>query len=288
MRALSRQLAAVVFAFVLCLSLAAQAPAASHHPKGEYAPFDECPLSIKTLSDCVYSVSSKGGFAVGPANLSLYTPLILQGGFEGVSNQIKFRGAENGETLSNDPQPLAGLLEARPPLASWPKFLRDWFNTGVEKEAHIGASVYTELAAPASEIKLNTENLLFEEGTVLGLPLKIRLENELLGDHCYVGSDAKPIELKYTSGKSGALKGDPGSQAFNSSYRMSTTSGVRLVDGTFAVPRAEGCGGLFSNFVDPLIDSIFELPSPPGKSGAVLEGTLKDAQAEAVRESEGG
>ena len=182
-------------------------------------------------------------------------------------------------------QPVAGLLGAKPAPAWWPKFLREWFEDGVQKQAHSGATVWIELAAPASEIKLNTEKLLAEKGTALGLPLKIRLENQLLGSYCQVGSNAEPLQLKYTSGHSGSLQGSHGAESFNRTYRLSTMAGARLVDGTFTAPGASGCGGLLSGLVDPLVDSIFALPSAAGQSAAVLEGTLKDGQAEAVRES---
>jgi hypothetical protein len=283
---LNRKLTAALTAALLLLTAAPAAPGASYHPKGEYAPFRECPLSVITLTDCIYSVSSKGGFTVGGNKLPIYSPLILQGGFEGTTPKIKFHGAANGQTLVRAPQPVAGVLEAKPAPDWWPKFLREWFEDGVQKEAHSGVAAWIELAGPASQIELNTEDLLVEEGTALGLPLKIRLENQLLGNYCYVGSEAEPMQLKYTSGQSGRLKGHTGKESYNHNVQMSTMSGARLVDGTFTAPGASGCGGLLSGFLDPLVDEIFALPSKPGQSSAVLEGTLKDAATEAVRESQ--
>ena len=49
------------------------------------------------------------------------------------------------------------------------------------------------------------ENWLFEEGTALGLPVKIKLSNTLLGSSCYVGSNTEPIQIDLTTGASGAL-----------------------------------------------------------------------------------
>lgn len=283
MRSLRYKLATAALAGALCAALAAPVLAASHHPKGEYAPFAECPLSIKTITDCVYSLSTKGGFTVGTQELPLVNQLILQGGFEGAGEEISFHGAENGETLVNTPQPLLGLFGGPPP-ASWPKFLQEWFKQGVYESGGIIATV--ELAVPSDEVVLNTERLLLEEGTALGLPVKIKMKGKVLGSACYVGSASEPLELKYTTGRSGALKGHAGSLAFNKTMRMSTITGGRLVDGTYSAPKASGCGGLFSNFVDPLVDSTFGLPSPRGKNTAILEGKLQDAQAKAVRASE--
>jgi hypothetical protein len=58
------------------------------------------------------------------------------------------------------------------------------------------------------------------------------------------------------------------------------------VNNTFSAPGASGCGGLFSFFVDPLVNSILGLPAGSGTNSAVLEGKLQDAQAVAVKESE--
>jgi hypothetical protein len=283
MRSLRCKLATAALAGALSMAPAVPTLAASHHPKGEYAPFAECPLSVKTLTDCVYSLSTKGGFTVGSEELPLINPLILQGGFEGGGDEVIFHGAENGETLSSAPQPLVGLFGGELP-ASWPQFLQDWFEAGVRESGGIIATV--ELAVPASEVVLNTEALLLEEGTALGLPVKIKLKGKVLGSHCYVGSASEPLQLKYTTGPSGALNGSSGTLTFNRSMTMSTIAGGRLVDGTFTAPGASGCGGLLSNFVDPLVDSTFALPSQRGQNTAVLEGKLQDAQAEAVRASE--
>jgi len=287
MWALKQIAGTVLLAAVLLAATPPAAPAASFHPKGDYAPFKECPLKVPTLTDCIYSVSDKGGFTVGKHKISLYSPLVLQGGFEGASEEITFHGAANGETIAPVPQPIPGVLESEPALPWWPTFLKEWFEVGVQKEAHSGVSAYIELAAPASKIKLDTEELLFEEGIALGLPLKIRLENQLLGSYCHVGSDAEPMQVNYSSGKSGKLSGHAGQLTFNKTNSMTTMHGVRIVDATFPAPGAGGCGGLLSGLVDPLVNEIFSLPAKPGQSTAVLEGTQKDGQVEAVRESEG-
>jgi hypothetical protein len=283
MRSLRYKLATAALAGALSVALAAPALAASHHPKGDYAPFAECPLSTKTVTDCIYSLSDKGGFTVGSKELPLINPLILQGGFEGAGEEVTFHGAENGETLSKTPQTLPSLLRLEAP-ASWPTFLQNWWEEGVKASGGTIATV--ELAVPAEEVTLNTEALLLEEGTALGLPIRIKLKARTLGSHCYVGSGNEPIELKYTTGRSGSLKGEAGPLTFNKSMTMSTITNGRLVDGTYAASGANGCGGLFSSFVDPVIDSSFGLPSPRGKNTAILEGRLQDAQVEAVRNAE--
>jgi len=270
------------------LAMASTALAASHNPKGEYAQFKECPLNRVTITDCILSVSSGGGFTVGKKTVPLVNPVTLQGGFEGAGEAVKFYGAENGDTLSKTPQPVPGGLIGIVAPTWWPKFIQDWFNNQINAGL-TGVTATVELTGPTkglTNIKLSTENLLFEEGVALGLPAKIKLSNAILGSNCYIGSESKPVQLNFTTGTSGKLKGSAGTLSFNPTFTIITIAGGKLVDGTYAAPAAAGCGGIFSFLVDPLVNSILGTPSPSGTNSATLEGKLQDAQAGAVKASE--
>jgi hypothetical protein len=264
---------------------ASSAFASSHHPKGEFAQFGECPLNNAKVTDCIFSVSNGGSFTVGKKTVPLVNPVTLQGGFFGAGEEVTFVGAENGDTLSKTPQPVPGGLLGITAPTWWPKFIQDWFNEQINK-GFTGVTATVELAGPASSIKLSTQNLIEETGTALGLPTKIKLDNAILGSNCYVGSNAKPVQIDFTTGTSGSLTGAVGELNFNEAFTLITISGGRLVNGTFAAPATSGCGGIFSIFVGPLVDSILGVPSPSGKNTAVLEGVLKDAAATAVKKSE--
>jgi hypothetical protein len=266
------------------LALAPTASASSHHPKGEFAQFGECPLNRATITDCIFSVSNGGSFTVGKKTVPLVNPVTLQGGFEG-SEDVDFFGAENGDTLSKTPQPVPGGLLGITAPTWWPKSVQDWFNKQIN-EGLTGVTATVELAAPATSITLNTGNLLFEEGTALGLPSKIKLDNAILGSNCYVGSNKSPVQIDFTTGQSGSLHGSAGNLEFNEAFTLITISGGALVNGTFAAPGASGCGGIFSFFIDPLVNSVLGIPSASGKNTAELKGVLKDAAASAVRASE--
>jgi len=267
------------------LAFAPSALASSHHPKGEYAQFAECPLNRATITDCVYSLSNGGYFTVGKKTVPLKNPVTLQGGFEGAGENIKFFGAENGDTLSKTPQPVPGGLLGITAPTWWPKSLQEWFNNQIN-EGFTGVNAIVELAAPATSITLNVENIFTREGTALGLPTKIKLENAILGSNCYVGSNSNPVQINFTSGKSGSVEGAIGEVSINEAFTIVTISGGKLVNGTFAAPGASGCGGIFSFFIDPLVNSVLGIPSASGKNAAVLEGKLQDARAEAVKASE--
>jgi hypothetical protein len=269
----------------LMMALAPAASASSHHPTGEFEQFGECPLSIATVTDCVYSLSNGGAFKVGSKTVPLVNPVTLQGGFEGFGEEVQFHGAENGETLSKTPQPVPGGLTGITAPSWWPSWLQNWFNNGIN-EGLTGVYATVELAAPATDITLNTENLLAEKGTALGLPVKIKLSNALLGSNCYIGSNSHPIQIDFTSGTSGEVSGDAGNLEFNESFTLITISGGKLVNGLYSAPGASGCGGIFSFFIDPLVNSILGLPAGEGENTATLEGKLQDASAETVKESE--
>jgi len=283
---------AAVLGMLVSASLALAAP---HHPKGEFAQFGDCPLNRVTISDCIYSVSNGGSFTIGKKTVPIVNPVTLQGGFEGVNPNVQFYGAEDGNTLSKTPQPVPGGLLGITAPTWWPKSAQEWFNKLIN-EGFTGVNATVELTGPTSgltNIKLNTEALLAEKGTALGLPVKIKLENPILGSSCYVGSDSKPIQINFTTGTTSPpppnkpIKGAAGKLTFNEEFTLITISGGKLVDNSYAVSEgANGCGGFFSFLVDPLVNSILGTPSPAGKNTAILEGKLQDANAEAVRASE--
>jgi hypothetical protein len=283
---LTKLVGASLATMVAALVLASGALAAVHHPKGEYAQFGECPLNRTTITDCVYSVTNGGSFKLGNKTVPIVNPVTLQGGFEGEGEAVKFFGAEGGNTLSKTPQPVPGGLLGITAPTWWPKSVQTWFNNLIN-EGFTGVNATVELAAPATSIKLSTENLLFESGTALGLPVKFHLENPILGSNCYIGSNSNPVQINFTTGTSGKLKGAAGTLSFNPEFTIITISGGKLVNNVYKAPGATGCGGfLIEYLLDPLVNSIIGIPAGEGVNSAILEGKLQDAQAPAVKASE--
>jgi hypothetical protein len=131
------------------------------------------------------------------------------------------------------------------------------------------------------------ENLVFESGTALQLPVKIHLENSILGSNCYVGSNSNPVVITFTTGTSGKLEGTAGKFSANEEFTLLTFSGGRLVNNTFSAPGATGCGGVLVEYLlDPLVNGIIGIPASSGTNSAILEGKIQDAASSAVRESE--
>lgn len=276
----------------MALVSASSALAVVHHPKGEYAQFNECPTSNPKIIVCIFSESNGGFFQVGKKTVPLVNPVTLQGGLEFPEvGKSQFQGAENGETLSKTPQPVPGGLLGIEAPKWWPKFLQDLFNEAINNGL-TGVSATVEIAGPATNIKVNTINLVTAKGTALSLPTKIKLSNTFLGSSCYIGSDSSPVTIDFTSGETSPpppnkpIKGAVGTITENAEETIVTISGGKLVNNSFAAPGANGCGGIFSFLVDPLVNEIIGLPSAAGTNSATLEGVLKSGSAAAVKASE--
>ncbi len=279
MTGVTKKLLVSGIAMVLAASAVAQTATAA--PTGEFAQFAQCEYENTEVSTCIDWTWSAGTLQIGTKTIPIVNPITLQGSYV---PEMQFLGATNGNTLSQTPEPVPGGLAGVTAPTSWPEWLQEAFNEQVETGL-TGINATVELAGPTAGLTnatLSTENLLFEEGAALRLPVKIHLDNPILGNDCYLGSDSEPIQLNLTTGTSGALKGSAGELMFNEAFTLIDLTGVRLVDETFTVPSATGCGGELSEYLDPLVDSIFGTPAGVGENHAALEGTLTEGEREAV------
>jgi hypothetical protein len=277
---------------IAMLGLASPALATEHHPTGEFAPFKYCPLSNSSTSNCIYAQTEKGEFVVGKVTVPIKNTITLQGGFHESESGQTFIGAENAETLSKTGQSVPGGLAGLVKCYEITNFLERLACEVIFENGVTGVTATTELAAPASSIAISTNHLLEEEGIALSLPVKVHLENPLLGSSCYIGSNSAPINLALTTGTTSPpapnkpISGSKGELSFNESFTMVTSKNNSLVNNSFAAPAAEGCGGIFSFLIDPLVNGKLGLPAKAGLNTAILKGTLKDAAAAAVKASE--
>lgn len=277
------------------MALASSAYAVEHHPKGEYAPFADCPLSNTAVNDCLVAVTEGGEFVIGKEKVPITNPITLQGGIKGfASGSEEVVAAEDGNTLTKSPQKVPGGLAGLVKCNEITNLIVRGICEVIFENGLTGVNATTELAAPASSIGLFTFNLLGASGTALSLPVKVHLENPLLGNSCYIGSNAKPVVLELTTGATSppppnkSIKGNPGTISENAAETILTIKNNELVNNSFAAPKAEGCGEFFfiKGYLDSLVNGKLGLPSAAGTNTAVLKGTLKVAVAEAVTASE--
>jgi hypothetical protein len=283
--------AVVVMAPLAALGAASPALAVVHHPTGIFAPFADCPLANKSINDCLFAQTKSGEFTVGKKTVPIVNTITLQGGFIGGEGNLQFVAAENGETLSKTAQPVPGGLLGILAPSFLPGFLQELFNEFINKGV-TGVTATTELAAPASSIGLNTENLTEGTGIALSLPVKVKLSNAFLGENCYVGSNSHPVVIELTTGTTSPpapnkpISGKVGTFEEEDSFALIRLKNNSLVNNSFAAPGVEGCGGIFSFLIDPAVNAELGVPAAAGHNTAVLNGTLETANAEAVRASE--
>jgi hypothetical protein len=282
----------------LVVSIAAlgfAAPALATKPTGAYANFGECPLSNPSVNLCVFAQTSGGQFTIKKTEVPITKTITLQGGI--IANEETgaetFVNAANGETLSKTPQTVpGGLLKILAPKG-WPEVLQVIFNEFINKGI-TGATASTELVGT---VGISRSNLLSATGTALSLPVRVHLENPFLGNSCYVGSKAHPVNVELTTGTTSPpapnkpITGSVGELEFKEEFTVVVIKKNSLVNNSFAAPEAEGCGsqilfGLFTGVIDKAVDSELELPSVAGNNTAILNGSLENAVAEAVKASE--
>ena len=124
------------------------------------------------------------------------------------------------------------------------------------------------------------------------LPVKIKLSNAFLGESCYIGSNAQPdIVVAHD-------RQDATPQAKQADQRKSQSSKVqgrlqpdhdqeKLAREQYV--RGAASQGLRRETlarVDRAVDAELGLPAAAGHNTAILDGTLKDANAPAVKASE--
>jgi hypothetical protein len=283
---------------VSALGMTASAQAA---PKGIFSVFAQCPASTPGVFLCTYAQITSGEVKIGSTAVPINKTITLQGGGIkiGPGEYVLFP-AKNGESLSktelNVPGGLTDLVNCTEIKGEgfFEKFERESCKAIFENKV-TGVTATTELVANEhNPAILNLKNVLEASGTGLTLPVRVHLNNPLLGSSCYIGSESSPIQLHLTTGTTSPpapnkpITGKVGEQ-FIEEENEEAVIGLKensLVDNAFSVPAAEGCGGFFSFILDTVIDSKLGLPSAAGHNTAIQTGTTRIADAESVVNSE--
>jgi len=270
-------------------------PALALKPTGEWAQFGDCPLSNPAVALCVFAQTNSGEFKIGATSVLLTKVTTLQGGLEIVEEGTKevFVNAADGNTLSKTPQTVpGGLLKILAP-EFLPEPLKKIFNEFINK-GPTGVTATTELVGP---VGISLAKIEEQSGVGLTLPVRVHLENEILGPSCYIGSKAHPITVEFTTGTTSPplpnepISGSAGEPEEKGGGTILVLKKNSLVNNSFAAPGSEGCGsqilfGLFTGIIDSAVNSQLGLPSAAGHNTAILNGTQELALAEAVKASE--
>jgi hypothetical protein len=235
--------------------------------------FAQCPTKAKVIGAknrnvtvCLVGTAAQGTIDIGSLDTTFRGPGVVDGGVNlGLASDGTFNWANalNGKSFTS-PRQLLGV----------PVMVALGNPSGVTPPAN--SDVYVQAVAVGQ--------VLFgvNDGLVTQVPLAFHLENALLGNDCWLGSAADPITLNLTTGTSGALTGGLGSLNILDSGNVIQTIGTEVVDNTFTVPGATGCGsgGVF----DQDIDAAQGLPNASGANEAILYGNFDLAAVKWVRQ----
>lgn len=271
------------------------AGSASAQLTGEFTRFQHCPYKNPEVSRCVHALTEGGEVTLGSKTVPIVNPVTLQGGYTDPEEEgefVDFFGATNGETLTKAPQPVpGGLLGLVPPEES-PLLVKMLVELATENEL-TGVNSTLEIAGSPSDIEINELNLALGEGVTLILPLKAKLENPLLGNECYVGSDSNPIIWELRPDETNPpppnkkIKGNPGTIEFLEEFQILRLDDAVLVDNAWSAPAAKGCGGpLLAPLIDPVINKQAGLPAAAGENTAILENTIHTTTTFALNEND--
>jgi hypothetical protein len=229
----------------------------------EFAVFADCPVNAPNVITCAYSKVTSGEFTLGSKTVAIDKTVILQGGIS--STSLVLVPAADGNTLSKTPLTVPGGL------------------VGIEG---LGGEV-TATAELAGPVEINGANLLKRSGTAVSLPLKVKLENPVLGEGCYIGSESEPVDPQLTTGTTSPpspnepISGSVGAITFAAGEDI-TILPASLVDNAFSVPGASGCGSV-PLVTDPLVDVSAGVPAAAGHNTAVMNGVLETSPVAAVK-----
>jgi hypothetical protein len=263
---LVKLLGAVGAAILAVMMLAPLAQA--REPATGYAQFAGCPSpeEVPTIATCFRSVVTGGHFLMGNKEVPIENPMTLSGGL-----------TAEGAVVSS---PQGGLTRAKQKVPGGVVGL-----TGLTWLLELFGVEALSLYATA-ELAGVPGNPLIQP---IHLPLKVHLENPagLIGNSCYVGSVAEPINLNLTTGTTSPpppnepITGKQPKVSFNRTTEIQTQKEGIFVDNSFAAPGASGCKLVLFGFIpisiDGLVDTQSGLPSPAGTNE-----TVQNFEAEVV------
>lgn len=252
-------LAIAIVAPLMVMVFASSASALKTAEKEEFLQFADCPLTEARL--CLISNTTGGEFVMGTSHkaVPLTKPILLQGGLATETFTAQhLLAATDGKTLAKVAQEIPGGL------------------TGIGIGPELTATA--EIAGPASGILVSQAAIAapsFSTEAAVVLPMKVHLENELLGENCYIGSDSEPIMLHFLSvGPQENFEG-------GAKFKILKIKHTVLEDKTFSVPAAKGCGtGLTEPIVTALVNADVGLPSASGENKAVMSGNVAQTWSE--------
>lgn len=271
----------LIAAGLTCAAIAGSAAPASA------SPLDDCPREQPSVRICFGSTTTGGAVQIRSLGISISRPLVISGGLTGVPLDPGAMSPIVGAKLTGDPLNVPGGLIGIPGTEYVPAIVRIPIIGPIIRQIPIVnqlPGVQTGLTQVTAQTQLAGTPRIGLVGLLAGraaieLPVKFKLANGLLGDNCYIGSDANPIVLRLGIGRTSPPA--PNRPITGSLGRIGVTStsvrlsGSKLVDNSFGVPSANGCTPLGISLLEQTVSGVVNakqgLPSGPGHNTAILQ-----------------
>ncbi|MCW1093821.1 MULTISPECIES: hypothetical protein [Streptomyces] len=256
------------------------ATAAEPALNGEWAPFTRCPVDAPAMlaadgfektPQCVVSTSASGTIKLGDTTVTT-----------GRTN-LQMGIVQNADGTSSVVAPASGALVAEP--ATVPGGLlglmcpSDIFViTGICESLENSSlnKITATMESVGAPYAFDQTAGVLTDLPIVALPVRIHLENPLLGDKCYIGTAANPIVLRpenrdFPEFGMTFYQGDGTEDPAGEMSRINLT-GATQNDSTFAVPGATGCG-LNVGLINLAVNAKTGLPSAAGNNSVTLNDT---------------
>lgn len=180
-----------------------------------------CPVEDKAVSTCATVVVRGGDMSIGGMKVP-----IPDGGLK-IAGGVKYGAPDPEGNFEQIFVPQAGTSGVFSNPISIPGGA-----LGIDTPLNL-----TQITATVEPVGIPSVDVL---DLKVSMPVRLKLDNALLGDSCYLGSQSNPVTLNL------GTTGNPPSQPIGGNYQGAVFPGVTHTDKTFAVPAATGCGPLGS------------------------------------------
>lgn len=280
--------AGLIVAVSMITMLAGAGSASALTLNGDWAPFTRCPVDnpsmlaadgVTIVAGCIAVDSPSGSVKIGSTAVTTGDTNLQLGLLENNSTPAStFSGVS----------PAGGAIQAAP--ANVPGGLLGLMcPSSIPAISQICATLVgsplntvTAVVQPAGDpSELSPFNALGPGRPIVTLPVKIQLQNPILGSNCYIGSDTSPVvlhpeNLVAPTGYPEAFDPNGTPDPFPNGVLYAQVLKATEGDTTFAVPAATDCGGLLSAVITPIVNAKIGLPSPSGKNSVVLNSATSD------------
>ncbi|MFE6287484.1 hypothetical protein [Streptomyces sp. NPDC057877] len=253
------------------------ATAAAAQPNGEWAPFTRCPVDAPVMlaadglaktPQCVVAASASGSIKLGNTTVTTGKTNLQMGVIQNSDGTSTVVAPAGGALLADSATVPGGLLGLMCPsdMPGVTAICEQLSNSTLNKITATVESVGTPYA-------FNQTAGIVTGEPIVALPVRIHLQNPILGDNCYIGSRSNPIVLRpenltFPDFGISFFNGDGTTADDGEMSRINLTGATQNDDG-FAVPGATGCG-LGLGLVNAAVNAKTGLPAPAGSNNLTL------------------